>query len=48
MLAFRNFLKEKKWFTDNNLSIPNMGQFLDLVALGTICDLVNLIKIIAY
>ena len=44
MLAFRNFLKEKKWFTDNNLSIPNMGQFLDLVALGTICDLVNLDK----
>ncbi len=44
MLAFRGLLREKNWFTDNNLAEPNMGQLLDLVALGTVADVVPLDK----
>ncbi|GJM06979.1 MAG: single-stranded-DNA-specific exonuclease RecJ [marine bacterium B5-7] len=44
MLAFRHFLREKNWFAENNLAEPNMAQFLDLVALGTVADVVPLDK----
>jgi single-stranded-DNA-specific exonuclease len=42
MLAFRRKLIENNWFKEND--IPNMGQFLDLVALGTVADVVTLDK----
>jgi single-stranded-DNA-specific exonuclease len=42
MLALRTRLRELNWFMQQNLSEPNMAQFLDLVALGTIADSVNL------
>ena len=42
MLALRAHLKEVGWFEKNNIAIPNMKQFLDLVALGTIADVVPL------
>jgi single-stranded-DNA-specific exonuclease len=42
MIALRKYLREKKWFYKNDLKEPNMGDFLDLVALGTIADLVPL------
>lgn len=42
MLALRSVLREEKWFETQNLPEPNMGQFLDLVALGTIADVVPL------
>ena len=42
MLALRRELIDKGWFEEN--AIPNMGQFLDLVALGTIADVVKLDK----
>lgn len=42
MLALRSHLKEVNWFAENHTPCPNMAQFLDLVALGTIADVVQL------
>ncbi len=42
MLALRSALRERNWFTEKNLPEPNMMQFLDLVALGTVADVVPL------
>lgn len=42
MLALRALLREIGWFTDNHLREPNLAQLLDLVALGTIADIVPL------
>ena len=42
MLALRASLKESNWFVDQQIPSPNMGQFLDLVALGTVADVVPL------
>lgn len=44
MLALRAHLKEISWFEKNNIEMPNMRQFLDLVALGTVADVVPLDK----
>lgn len=44
MLALRRKLRESNWFADQNLPDPNMAQLLDLVALGTVADLVPLDK----
>lgn len=44
MLALRRHLSEKGWFAAQQLPEPNMGQFLDLVALGTVADVVPLDK----
>jgi len=42
MLALRKVLREQGWFTQNQIKEPNLTQFLDLVALGTIADLAPL------
>lgn len=42
LLALRAKLKQENWFERNNKPIINMAQFLDLVALGTITDVVPL------
>lgn len=42
MLALRSWLRAQHWFEDNNMSEPNMADFLDLVALGTVADVVSL------
>ena len=42
MLAVRSLLREQNWFTDNNISEPNLAELLDLVALGTVADVVPL------
>ena len=44
MLAVRANLRIKNWFEDNSerISEPNMAHFLDLVALGTVADVVPL------
>lgn len=44
MIALRAYLQKKKWFEKNKLSIPNLANFLDLVAIGTIADMVPLDK----
>lgn len=42
MLALRRCLSSKDWFTKNNIAEPNMSRLLDLVALGTVADVVPL------
>ena len=42
MLALCRHLTASQWFEKNNQPIPKMSRFLDLVALGTVADLVPL------
>jgi single-stranded-DNA-specific exonuclease len=42
MLALRTRLREQDWFRQNDLPEPNMADLLDLVALGTVADVVPL------
>lgn len=42
MVALRTRLRELQWFEQNKIPEPNMGEFLDLVALGTVADVVPL------
>lgn len=42
MLALRRHLSSCGWFTSQDLPEPNMSQFLDLVTLGTVADVVAL------
>ena len=42
MLALRARLEDQQWFTTQKLPRPNMAVYLDLVALGTIADVVPL------
>ncbi len=42
MLALRRHLVQHQWFEAQQIAPPNMGQFLDLVALGTVADVVPL------
>jgi single-stranded-DNA-specific exonuclease len=44
MLALRSYLRASNWFVQKNIAVPNMAQFLDLVALGTVADVVCLDK----
>lgn len=42
MLALRRHLTESGWFVEQQLPEPNMSRLLDLVALGTVADVVSL------
>jgi len=42
MLALRKHLREQQWFTHKHIQEPNIAQLLDLVALGTVADVVTL------
>jgi single-stranded-DNA-specific exonuclease len=42
MLALRRQLSQSGWFQAQGIAEPNMSQFLDLVALGTVADVVPL------
>ena len=42
MLAVRARLRQTGWFRESGVPEPNMSQFLDLVALGTVADVVPL------
>lgn len=44
MLALRAHLRKINWFNERHLPEPNMGDYLDLVALGTVADVVPLDK----
>ena len=42
MLALRSLLREQGWFEERNIKEPNLAELLDLVALGTVADVVPL------
>ena len=42
MLAVRAKLRKNAWFQETGIAEPNMSQYLDLVALGTVADVVPL------
>lgn len=42
MLALRTFLRDKGWFEERGIAPPNLADLLDLVALGTVADVVPL------
>jgi single-stranded-DNA-specific exonuclease len=42
MTALRRALDEQNWFENRGLAKPNLGSLLDLVALGTVADVVPL------
>ncbi|WP_461520433.1 single-stranded-DNA-specific exonuclease RecJ [Porticoccus sp.] len=42
MSALRGRLRDSGWFAENNIPEPNMADWLDLVALGTVADVVPL------
>lgn len=41
MLALRRRLREMNWFADEGLPEPNLAELLDLVAVGTVADVVS-------
>ncbi len=43
LVALNKKLREENWFENNNINEPNILNFLDLVSLGTVCDVVPLI-----
>ncbi|MGB0733873.1 MAG: single-stranded-DNA-specific exonuclease RecJ, partial [Pontibacterium sp.] len=44
MIALRRYLDEQGWFLTKQIPAPNLGELLDLVALGTVADVVALEK----
>lgn len=42
MTALRRYLQQADWFTQQGIPEPNLGSLLDLVALGTVADVVPL------
>ena len=45
MSALRKKLRDDNYFARNNIAEPNMADYLDLVALGTVADVVSLDKV---
>ncbi len=43
LVALNKKLREEKWFENNKIVEPNLIDYLDLVSLGTVCDLVPLV-----
>ena len=43
LIAINSLLRKSNWFVKNKINEPNLLNFLDLVSLGTICDVVPLI-----
>jgi single-stranded-DNA-specific exonuclease len=44
LLALRARLRDEGWFSKNGMAIPNLANLLDIVALGTVADVVPLDK----
>ncbi len=40
--ALRAYLRDQSWFVDRNIQEPNLAQFLDIVAIGTVADVAKL------
>ena len=45
LVGLNKFLRDKKYFEIKNINEPSLFEFLDLVMLGTICDVVPLINL---
>ena len=45
LVALNRSLREIKWFESSGITEPNLIEFLDLVSLGTVCDVVPLIEL---
>ena len=43
LVALNKKLRDENWFKKNNINEPNILNFLDLVSLGTVCDVVPLV-----
>ena len=43
LVALNKKLRDKNWFKKKNIKEPNLINYLDLVSLGTVCDVVPLI-----
>ena len=43
LVSLSRALRSKKWFNNNDINEPNLIDYLDLVSLGTVCDVVPLI-----
>lgn len=44
MSALKNTLEQQDYFREQNIAVPNMANFLDIVAVGTVADVVPLDK----
>ena len=42
LVAINKYLRENKWFLNKDIQEPNLINYLDLVSLGTVCDVVPL------
>ncbi|MBD2860182.1 single-stranded-DNA-specific exonuclease RecJ [Spongiibacter sp. KMU-158] len=42
LLALRSTLRERNWFVESGIAEPNLADYLDLLALGTVADVVPL------
>ena len=42
LMALRALMREQQWFTEHQQTEPNLAELLDLVALGTVADVVPL------
>lgn len=42
MAALKSHLQQQGWFAEQRLAVPNVADYLDLVALGTVADVVAL------
>lgn len=42
MVALRAWLRQQNWFEQQGIQEPNLAEYLDLVALGTVADVVQL------
>ncbi len=42
LVAINKYLRENKWFSNAGIEEPNLINYLDLVSLGTVCDVVPL------
>ena len=45
LVALNKRLRDQNWFLNNSIKEPNLMNTLDLVSLGTVCDVVPLIGI---
>jgi len=42
LLGLRAYLRDQQWFENSQIAPPNLAEFIDLVALGTVADVVKL------